>query len=233
MRNAPLPPKQADSDSDKIAVEPTTSPRMTRAAPSNTSWASPYPQQPHPPQLQYQYYGQVPYDLASNSNGGAYPHAWVPAYVLSHPQFQSPQNQQQFNHPVPSNYDALPSDYQNLGPDGMRSPAFGPPGSVWPQHSYDMYQQQVPIAPQHTGQSQPGYGTPQYPMVAHLAQTKSDLVGVRGTPPLNPESTTNQERQIGSAQPAELNNEEGQSNSEPYELPHDSIPRRNSRQDEQ
>ncbi|RXG45952.1 hypothetical protein VDGE_02060 [Verticillium dahliae] len=176
------------SEADKTV----TSPHMTHAMAAYPPWAH-YPPHPH-----YPYYGPPfpPQSTSSNSPDGQSvppgPHPYMPAYfpMPMHPYPQGyPTPTQQGPHqdsPDPQDPNrqatASPGSASTHTPWPPHSPHYGPPGSIWPQHSYSMYQQQVPIAAQHTGQSQPGFGSPQFPMVAPMATTKTDLQGVPPVP---------------------------------------------------
>lgn len=163
------------------------SPQMTAAGAGYPHWPVYYPHHPHShPPLHPAY----PYFPQAGLPSSAGPSSPDPSHS---PWTQYPQ-------PYMSPYFAPPShDYthqqQTTSPTEGHSPQppplpyLGPPGTIWPQHSYAMYQQQVPIAPQHTGQSQPAYGSPQFPMVSPVALAKPDIPGVGATPTPGPAPT--------------------------------------------
>ncbi|TEA22076.1 hypothetical protein C8034_v006329 [Colletotrichum sidae] len=161
--------KTIQAEGDKMVA----SPQMTSAIPAYIHWqAQQYPP-PHPHAYPYypQPYAQSPHSQTNPSPPTSVPpHGFQPAYFPSSQwppqppqQHQQQQQQQQQQQPPPE-------------------------GGVWPQQNYGMYQQQVPIAPQHTGQSGGDLGSPQFPMVSHVAASKADMPGVYPTPP--PGSTT-------------------------------------------
>ncbi|KAF6831416.1 hypothetical protein CMUS01_07343 [Colletotrichum musicola] len=137
------------------------SPQMTSAIPTYIHWGNQYP--PHHPHA-YPYYAQ-PYAQSPHSQSNPSPPTSVPPHGFQPAYF--------------------PSNQWPPQPPQQQPP---PEGGVWPQQNYGMYQQQVPIAPQHTGQTGTDLGTPQFPMVSPVTATKSDLPGVYPTPP--PGSTT-------------------------------------------
>ncbi|GKT82347.1 hypothetical protein Ct61P_00197 [Colletotrichum tofieldiae] len=123
----------------------------------------------------------------------------------------------------------IPAGILSQQPMATAAPQQQPPpeGGVWPAQNYGMYQQQVPIAPQHTGQSGSNMGSPQFPMVNPLATTKSDLQGVYSTPPPGTAHPGHPPQQYPPPQPpapgttqspAELNDGRGEENM-PAELP--------------
>ncbi|KAH7362665.1 hypothetical protein B0T11DRAFT_86538 [Plectosphaerella cucumerina] len=101
------------------------------------------------------------------------PYPYMPGYYPPPP-----------GHPYPP-----PPSHQQGSSDGgtpfpPHSPWHGSAGPAWPQHQYDMYQQQVPIAAHHTGQSGGDLGTPQFPVVAPVMPSKLGLDGSGPPPPL-------------------------------------------------
>ncbi|ROT38056.1 hypothetical protein SODALDRAFT_180392 [Sodiomyces alkalinus F11] len=184
---------------------------------------------PHPSRMAYfppnqsdqPYSGQPPPGPSYDTNVGSQPASWMSSHPMPYPHHQ-PQNRLPS---TPSQPGAAHADSGSYVPSGPSS--FGAPGSVWPQHSYAMYEQQVHIAPQHTGPSQRGPGSPPpYPMVVPVGGTKSDLRGVRETPPPPPNRTASSVARTYSGQPAELHNEDVGGRNMPAELPHDPLPRR-------
>ncbi|KAF9874165.1 hypothetical protein CkaCkLH20_08148 [Colletotrichum karsti] len=157
--------KTIQAEGDKMVA----SPQMTSAVPTYIHWhhnnntMNQYHPQQHP--QMYPYYAQ-PYAQSPHSQSNPSPPTSVPP----------PQGFQ------PAYY---PGAQWPPQPPQQQPP---PEGGVWPQQNYGMYQQQVPIASQHTGQSGTDLGTPQFPMVSPVTATKSDLQGVYPTPP--PGSTT-------------------------------------------
>ncbi|OHF04203.1 hypothetical protein CORC01_00542 [Colletotrichum orchidophilum] len=145
--------KTIQAEGDKMVA----SPQMTSAVPTYIHWNTQYPPPQHP--HAYAYYGQ-PYAQSPHSQtntsppNSVPPHGFQPAYF---PNSQWP-----------------PQPPQQQPP---------PEGGVWPAQNYGMYQQQVPIGPQHTGQSGSSMGSPQFPMVQPMPASKADLPGVYPTPP--------------------------------------------------
>nr|XP_036578138.1 uncharacterized protein CTRU02_11927 [Colletotrichum truncatum]KAF6785302.1 hypothetical protein CTRU02_11927 [Colletotrichum truncatum] len=147
--------KTIQAEGDKMVA----SPQMTSAITSYIHWQhnNQYAV-PHPQAYPYypQQYAQSPHSQTNSSPPTSVPpHGFQPAYF---PGSQWPPQPPQQQQPPPE-------------------------GGVWPQQNYSMYQQQVPIAPQHTGQTGTDLGTPQFPMVSPVAATKSDMQGVYPTPP--------------------------------------------------
>ncbi|KAE9582365.1 hypothetical protein CGMCC3_g1698 [Colletotrichum fructicola] len=161
--------KTIQAEGDKMVA----SPQMTSAIPAYIHWQH-NNNQYHPQHQQtYAYYAQ-PYAQSPHSQTNPSPPNSVPPHGFQPAYFPNPQWLPQ---PPPPQHQPQPQPQQPP-----------PEGGVWPQQNYTMYQQQVPIAPQHTGQTGTDLGTPQFPMVSPVAATKSDYQGVYPTPP--PGSTT-------------------------------------------
>ncbi|KAJ0336914.1 hypothetical protein COL922a_007370 [Colletotrichum nupharicola] len=162
--------KTIQAEGDKMVA----SPQMTSAIPAYIHWQHNNNHQYHPQHQQtYAYYAQ-PYAQSPHSQTNPSPPNSVPPHGFQPAYFPNPQWLPQ---PPPPQHQPQPQPQQPP-----------PEGGVWPQQNYTMYQQQVPIAPQHTGQTGTDLGTPQFPMVSPVAATKSDYQGVYPTPP--PGSTT-------------------------------------------
>ncbi|OLN91692.1 hypothetical protein CCHL11_06587 [Colletotrichum chlorophyti] len=160
--------KTIQAEGDKMVA----SPQMTSAIPSYIHWNGQYPP-PHP--HAYPYYGQ-PYAQSPHSQTNTSPPTSVPPHGFQPAYFPNgqwpPQPPQQHHH------------QQQQQQQQQQPPQQPPPeGGVWPQQNYGMYQQQVPIAAEHTGQTGTDLGSPQFPMVSPVAATKSDFPGVYPTPP--------------------------------------------------
>lgn len=218
---------QGLSDPDKIAAAPWTFGNEAPHPPWVAAHRVQFPLNP----LHHSHNGQPPRPDVPHGANGSQPPPCMSSHFMSHPNRQA---QDALTSMPPPPGIPPPTDHGHHGTPG--SPAFGVPGSVLPQHSYAMYDQQVPIAPQHTGESQPGPESPQYPMVMPVGVTKSDLRGVRETPPPLPPQPPPLGRMMNleaaasyPGQPAELssNDEVGDGNM-PAELPHDPVPRPSS-----
>ncbi|KAK1579209.1 uncharacterized protein LY79DRAFT_592991 [Colletotrichum navitas] len=190
--------KTIQAEGDKMIA----SPHMTSAVPTYIHWNSQYPP-PHHGQA-FHFYGQ-PYAQSPHSQTNTSPPTSVPPHGFQPAYFPS-------------------SQWPPQPPPRQQPP---PEGGVWPAQNYAMYQQQVPIAPQHTGQSGSDMGSPQFPMVNPVAPTKSDLPGVYSTPPPGAAYSGRPPQQHPPPQPpahgttqspAELNDGRGDENM-PAELP--------------
>ncbi|KAK1454377.1 hypothetical protein CCUS01_10495 [Colletotrichum cuscutae] len=157
LRKAKLEKAPSTTDSQKtIQAEGdkmVASPQMTSAVPTYIHWNN--CQHPHA----YAYYGQ-PYAQSPHSQTNPSPPNSVPPHGFQPAYFPG------------SNWPPQPPQQQPP-----------PEGGVWPAQNYGMYQQQVPIGPQHTGQSGSMMGSPQFPMVQPMQPSKADLPGVYPTPP--------------------------------------------------
>ncbi|KAK1635798.1 hypothetical protein BDP81DRAFT_461975 [Colletotrichum phormii] len=145
--------KTIQAEGDKMVA----SPQMTSAVPTYFHWNHQYPPPQHP--HAYAYYGQ-PYAQSPHSQTNPSPPNSVPPHGFQPAYFPG------------SNWPPQPPQQQPP-----------PEGGVWPAQNYGMYQQQVPIGPQHTGQSGSMMGSPQFPMVQPMPASKADLPGVYPTPP--------------------------------------------------
>ncbi|KAI3534011.1 hypothetical protein CSPX01_12362 [Colletotrichum filicis] len=145
--------KTIQAEGDKMVA----SPQMTSAVPTYIHWNNQYPPPQHP--HAYAYYGQ-PYAQSPHSQTNPSPPNSVPPHGFQPAYFPG------------SNWPPQPPQQQPP-----------PEGGVWPAQNYGMYQQQVPIGPQHTGQSGSMMGSPQFPMVQPMQPSKADLPGVYPTPP--------------------------------------------------